>query len=101
MPGVQVENLSYALIIALLLSLLNTFVKPVLIFLTLPITLVTLGFFLLMINAGLILLAAYLVPKGFKVDGFWVAMLFSIVLSMTTSLIEKMAGDEVKDQRNR
>lgn len=90
MPGVEVKNMSTAILVAFLLILLNVFVKPILIFLTLPITVVTLGLFLLVINAAIILVASSLLKEGFKVDGFWVALLFSIVLSMTTSLIDLM-----------
>jgi putative membrane protein len=62
-----------------------------LVFLTLPITVFTLGLFLLVINATIILIASNLLKDGFQVDGFWVAMLFSVVLSMVTSLLEKAA----------
>ncbi|CAN5391749.1 phage holin family protein [soil metagenome] len=90
MPGVEVKSISSAILVSILLIILNVFIKPILIFLTLPITVVTLGLFLLVINAIIILLASYLLKEGFKVDGFWVAMLFSIVLSMTTSLIDSL-----------
>ncbi len=88
MPGVEVQGLTTALLVALLLVLMNVYVKPILIFLTFPITIVTLGLFLLVINASIILITSYLLKDGFKVDGFWNALLFSIVLSMTTSLID-------------
>lgn len=88
MPGVEVKDISFALLVALVLILLNVFIKPILIFLTLPITVVTLGLFLLVINAFIILAASWIVPTGFKVDGFWIAMIFSIVLSMFTSLLD-------------
>lgn len=90
MPGVHVKNLMDALLVALIIMMLNVFVKPILIFLTLPITVVTLGLFLLVINAMIILCASSLFKEGFQVDGFWVALLFSIVLSMTTSVSEKI-----------
>jgi len=90
MAGVEVTDLSMALLVALLLVLINTYVKPVLIFLTFPITVVTLGLFLLVINAGIILLTSFLLKDGFKVDGFWVALLFSLVLSMLTALIDRI-----------
>ncbi len=91
MPGVEVTDMSMAILVSILLILLNMFVKPILVFLTLPITVVTLGFFLLVINAAIILAASDLLGSGFKVDGFWVAMLFSVVLSMTTSLFDTVA----------
>ncbi len=90
MPGVEVQNLPTAILVSVILVLMNVYVKPILIFLTFPITIVTLGLFLLVINATIILLTSYLLKDGFKVDGFWVAMLFSIVLSMVTSLIDSL-----------
>ncbi|MBL7924051.1 MAG: phage holin family protein [Bacteroidia bacterium] len=94
MPGVEVRNLPMALVVSLILVLMNVYVKPILIFLTFPITVVTLGLFLLVINATIILVTSYILKDGFKVDGFWVAMLFSIVLSMITSLIDQLTSRE-------
>ena len=76
--GVHAENWQTGLLVAAVLGLLNTFIRPVLIVLTLPVTVVTLGLFILGINAGMVLLAARIVP-GFTVDGFWWALAFSIV----------------------
>jgi putative membrane protein len=90
LPGVHVENMLNAIIVAAVLAVLNFFLKPLLIILTIPVTLVTFGLFLLVINAFLILLAAKIVP-GFKVDGFWWALLFSIVLSVINSFFEASA----------
>jgi putative membrane protein len=84
--GVQVESYSVAILVALVLGLLFAFLKPIIVVLTLPITVVTLGLFLLVINTLLILLADKIVP-GFSVDGFWIAMLFSILLSIAESLL--------------
>jgi putative membrane protein len=70
------------------LGLLNIFVKPLLIILTLPITIFTFGLFLFVINALIILLAAKFV-NGFRVDGFWWALLFSLLLSILTSFLYK------------
>ena len=80
-PGVHVEGFLSALAAAVVLGFLNTFIKPLLILLTLPITVLTLGLFTFVINAALIMLASFLVP-GFRVDGFLWAVLFSIVLSL-------------------
>ncbi|WP_200979040.1 phage holin family protein [Echinicola sp. 20G] len=85
LPGVSVENFWVAVVIAAVISLLNFTIKPILIFLTIPITLVTLGLFLLVINAMIILIAAEIVP-GFIVDGFWWALLFSFILSIINAL---------------
>jgi putative membrane protein len=86
LPGVHVKDLLTALIVAIVLALLNGIVRPILIILTIPVTILTLGFFLLVINALMILLAGNIVP-GFQVDGFWWALLFSIILSLITSLL--------------
>lgn len=97
MPGVEVKDISSAVIVSLLLVLLNVFLKPILVFLTLPITVFTLGFFLLVINASMVLIASHLLPEGFMVDGFWVAFLFSIILSIVTAMLEFIAGE--RDRR--
>ena len=86
LPGVHIRSLSSALWVALILALLNIFLKPLLIILTIPVTIITFGLFLLVINAVLVLLADDLVG-GFIVDGFWWALLFSIILSMITYLL--------------
>lgn len=85
LPGVQIENFLTALIVAVVLGFINAFIKPILIILTLPINIITLGLFTFVINALIIILIANLVP-GFKVNGFWWALLFSIVLSVINSL---------------
>ena len=95
LPGVHIDGVIAALILAIVLAILNVLVKPLLILLTLPITILTLGLFLLVINALIILLAAEIVP-GFSIDGFWWAVLFSIILSITVSVLhgiqESFAG---------
>ena len=85
LPGVTVTNFTTSLLVALVLSLLNAFLKPLLILFTLPVTILTLGLFLLVINALLIIFCAKIVG-GFVVDGFWTAVLFSIILSVLQSL---------------
>jgi putative membrane protein len=77
LPGIHINNYVTALMAAAVLALLDSFVKPILIFLTIPITLITLGLFLLVINAGIVLLGAKLV-QGFEVDSFWWALAFSM-----------------------
>src|SRR5690606_10342130 len=86
LPGISVADFFTGIVIAALLALLNLTIKPILIFLTIPITLITLGLFLLVINALMVLLAAEIIP-GFGVDGFWWAVLFSIILSLINSLL--------------
>jgi putative membrane protein len=90
LPGVHVDNLTTAFIAAVVLGVINAFIKPILIVLTLPINILTLGLFTLVINALLILLTAKLVP-GFKVDGFLWAVLFSIVLFLVNSFLHKLS----------
>jgi len=85
LPGISVADFLTAIVIAALLALLNLTVKPILVLLTIPITLFTLGLFLLVINAVIVLIAAEIVP-GFIVDGFWWALLFSLILSLINSL---------------
>ncbi|HEU0137209.1 MAG TPA: phage holin family protein [Flavobacterium sp.] len=86
MPGVSVDSFGTSVIVAIVLALLNLFVKPILVLFTLPVTIVTLGLFLLVINAVVILLCDFIVG-GFDVSSFWWALLFSIILSVFQSLI--------------
>lgn len=86
LKGVHIDSPLTALILAIVLAVLNTLLKPILVLLTLPITILTLGLFLLVINAVIILLGSKFVD-GFSVDGFWWALLFSILLSFVTSII--------------
>lgn len=86
LPGVTVSSFTSALVVAVVLGIINAFIKPVLIILTLPINILTLGLFTFVINALLIILVANLV-SGFKVNGFWWALLFSIVLSVINSFL--------------
>ena len=85
-PGVHIETFGTAIIVAIVLSLLNFFVKPILIILTLPITILTLGLFLLVINTLIILMDSKFV-HGFRVDGFWAAFWFGLALSIVSSLV--------------
>jgi putative membrane protein len=96
LPGVAVESVLSAIGIAVVLAILNTFIKPLLVLLTLPITLLTMGLFLLVINALIILLAAEIVP-GFSIDGFWWAVLFSIILSIVVSVLESIQTAATRD----
>jgi putative membrane protein len=92
LSGVHIADFVTALIFALVLAVLNAIVKPLLILLTLPITVVTLGIFLFVINALIILLAARLV-HGIRIDGFWWALIFSIILSIFSSAVQKAITD--------
>jgi putative membrane protein len=86
LPGIDIDTFWTAIIVALVLALLNAVIKPILVVLTLPITVLTLGLFLFVINALIILLAGEFV-NGFSVDGFLPALLFSLLLSVITSLM--------------
>ena len=82
-PGVHVQDFLAALIAALVLGLVNAVIRPILVILTLPVTLLTLGLFLFVINAALFWLVAELV-SGFMVTGFWAALVGSILYSLIT-----------------
>jgi putative membrane protein len=92
MKGVIVDEFTTALTVAIVLGLLNFFVKPILVLFTLPVTIFTLGLFLLVINAVMILLCDYFID-GFRISSFWTALLFSIVLSLSQSLVYQITGD--------
>ncbi len=92
LPGIGVDSYTTALIVAVVLSLLNFIVKPILVILTLPVTIITFGLFLLIVNAIIILLADRLV-SGFQVDGIWWALLFSLLLSLLQSLFFSLLKD--------
>lgn len=95
LTGIKFDSFWTAIIVAIVLAVLNAIIKPILILLTLPITLITFGLFLFVINALIILLAEKLV-SGFSVDGFWWALLFSLLLSLLTSLLYKERKEEVR-----
>ena len=88
-PHVVINSFSTAIIFALVLAFLNAIVKPLLIILTLPITIVTLGIFLLVINGLIILFADHLV-SGINIDGFWWALIFGVLLSFVSSVLQKL-----------
>lgn len=88
LPGVRISNLLTAVWVALTLGIINALLKPLLLFLTLPLNILTLGLFTLVINALLIELVAVMVP-GFMVVNFWWALLFSLVLSVVNSFLHK------------
>ncbi len=89
LPGVHIRGKSFwtAALIAIVLAVLNFLVYPFMLIITLPITLLTFGLFLLVINAFIIQLAAWMVPD-FQVDNFWWALLFSVLLSLVTLFFE-------------
>ena len=93
LPGVAVNGYTSAIIVAIVLGLLRVFVRPLIVFFTLPLTILTLGLFLFVINAFIILLADKLID-GFAVAGFWYALLFSLLLSFFQSVLYSLLKDK-------
>ncbi len=90
LPGVEVDSLLTTFIVAIVLGVINVFLKPVLVLLTLPVTVLTFGLFIFVINALLVLLVSSLV-NGFFVNGFLWALLFSIIVSLVSSFLESLS----------
>jgi len=84
-PGIEVGGFLNAIIVAIVLGVINAIVRPILVLFTLPITIFTLGLFLLVINALMVKLAGILIP-GFIVDGFWAALVLSLILSIFNAI---------------
>lgn len=97
LPGVKIVTPLTAIIVAAVLAFLDAIVKPIMVLFTIPITILTLGLFLIVINALMILLADYMVD-GFEVKGFGWAILFSFILTIVTSLLESFVGDNKKSE---
>jgi putative membrane protein len=95
LPGVTVESYLQSIYVAIILGLLNLFIKPIIILFTLPVTILTLGLFLLVINAFIVLLCSNIVG-GFHVESFWTALFFSIILSIFQSVVYKLTAGEDK-----
>lgn len=95
LSGVNVDGYIGALIVAVVLSILNLLVKPILVIFTLPATILTLGLFLLVINAVIILLADKLID-GFTVANFWWALLFSVLLCVLQSILHSLLKEDKK-----
>jgi putative membrane protein len=90
LPGVHVESITTAVVVAVVLGIVNAIIRPLLILITLPLTLVTLGLFIFVINALMILLVAKLVP-GFTVQNFWWALLYSLVVTFVASFLNALS----------
>lgn len=86
LPGVSVDGYGASIVVVIVLSLLNIFVKPILKIISIPITIATLGLFLFVINALIVWMCSGLV-SGFHIEGFWSALLFSLVLSIIQSIV--------------
>ena len=87
--GIDVEGIYPAIIAALILGILNVVVKPILVILTLPVTIVTLGLFMFVINAGLFMFTASFI-QGFSVSGFWIALLGSLIVSVISAIVNNI-----------
>jgi len=97
--GVVVESFPAAFMVALVLAFLNVFLRPLLLILTIPFTLLTFGLFLFVLNAIIIQVADYILD-GFKIENFWYALIFSIILSIVNSILESIFGTKSKTERN-
>jgi putative membrane protein len=91
LPHVNVDSAWHAFLVAILLAGLNMLVKPILVFLTLPITLVTLGLFLVIINGLIVMMVDYLMD-GFKVDNLLWAIIFSFIVSAINAILQSLLG---------
>lgn len=91
-PGFKVDSFTAALLAAIVLGLINTFVKPILLLLTLPLTIITLGLFMFVVNAIVLRLTTLVVP-GFMVDGWMPAILGAIVLSIASTILSMLVKD--------
>ena len=91
-PGVSVDSFGRAMVAAAILGIVNALVRPILVVLTLPVTVITLGLFLLVVNAACIAIAANVV-EGFRVDGFLPAVVMVIVLTIVSSVLGSLFGD--------
>ena len=94
LPGVSVKSFWTALWIALILTLLNVFITPIMVFLTIPITIITFGLFLFVINAVVVLIASALI-SGFQVNGFIWALVYSIILTIVSYILEEVTNVEL------
>jgi len=93
LPGVHIDSAGTAVIVALVFAVLNAIVRPVLVLLTIPITILTLGLFLLVINIIIVKLTDYLIA-GFTVEGLLTALLFSLMVSAVSWIINAIVGDK-------
>ncbi|MEJ8778506.1 phage holin family protein [Pseudogracilibacillus sp. ICA-222130] len=91
--GFYIENFQTALLASIVLSILNAFVRPLLIIFTLPLTIFTFGFFILIINTITLLLGAKVMGSAFQIDGFLIAFIASIIISLLNTFLHGLVGD--------
>jgi putative membrane protein len=92
-PGIHVSGFTMALLAAIILGLINTFIKPILLFLTAPLNFLTLGLFTFVVNAVVLYLVALILPAGFQVDSFGWAILGAVVLSLVSTVLSMLLKD--------
>lgn len=97
LPGVHLASFLTAVVVAVVLGFINTFIRPIIFLLTLPINILTLGLFTLVIIGGLIMLVSYIVP-GFVIDNFWWALAFALILAIVNSFLDSFDQD-IKERR--
>lgn len=88
-PGFVITDFRSAIVAVTVIGIINVFVKPMLTLITLPITFMTLGLFALVLNVVLLMVAAYVTP-GFEIDGFWIALIGSVVMSLVSSFLNML-----------
>lgn len=89
LPGIHLQNFLTAIIVAVILGAINTFIRPLIFLLTLPINILTLGLFTFVIMGGLVLFVSWIVP-GFTVDSFWWALAFALVLALVSGFMHSL-----------
>jgi putative membrane protein len=99
--GFHIENISAALLASILLSLFNVFLKPFLVLLTLPVTIISLGLFLIVINAALLSLTAELMGDSFNIDGFGMALLAAFIISLLNMFLTNFVLDPLKKRKKK
>ncbi|OOE14312.1 phage holin family protein [Fictibacillus arsenicus] len=99
--GFHIENISAALLASVLLSLFNVFLKPILVLLTLPVTIISLGLFLIVINAALLSLTAELMGDSFDIDGFGMALLAAIIISLLNMFLTNFILEPMKKRKKK
>jgi putative membrane protein len=97
LSGVLIESYWVAILVALVMGLINWTIKPLITLITLPVTILTFGLFLLVINGAMVLLASAIVP-GFEVVNFWWALLFLLILSLFNYLLDSLTGQKAPEK---
>ncbi|MBF0705662.1 MULTISPECIES: phage holin family protein [Bacillaceae] len=96
--GFYLQGIGSAILASVLLAIVNVFVKPILILLTLPVTIVTLGLFLIVINAITLMITAFLMGEAFVIDGFMMAILAALIIGLLNLLIDKVIIEPIRNK---